>query len=158
MPDTPKRHHNNRTSKRETQITPFCHVQNQPTIFHNFSVLFNIHILFLKSCVFWKHYKNSIFSKTQLLKNTVSKTHSFTHVKKHLFPKKVSFLVLGNFRWNHYFIVFPGLHCFGPKKFFWPKQIVCTKCTFLSLSDTNSVRQVLQNIHFLIFHMFAWPP
>ena len=29
---------------------------------------------------------------------------------------------------------------------------------FFSLPDTNSVRQFLQKIHFLIFHIFAWPP
>ena len=37
------------------------------------------------------------FRKAQLFKNTVSKTHFFTHVKKDLFQKKMSFLVLGNF-------------------------------------------------------------
>ena len=62
----------------------------------------------------------------------------------------VSFLVLGNFRWNHYFYIFPGLHYFGPKKF-WPKQIVCTKMRFFSLPDTNSVRQFLQKIRIFCF-------
>ena len=34
--------------------TPFFHVQKQPTIFHKFSVFFNIQFLFLKTCVLLK--------------------------------------------------------------------------------------------------------
>ena len=71
--------------------------------------------------------------RTQLFKNTVSQTHFFTHVKKTPFSKK----------WCHFwfwaisaettiFRVFPDLHCFGPKKNFWPKQIVCTKMRVFS--------------------------
>ena len=41
-------------TKKQTQKTPFCHVQKQPTIFHKFSVFFNIQFLFLKSCVLLK--------------------------------------------------------------------------------------------------------
>ena len=52
------------------------------------------------------------------------------------------------------FIVFPALHCFGPKKTFWPKQIVCTKMRFFSLPDTNRVRQFLLKIHSFWFFTF----
>ena len=54
------------------------------------------------------------------------------------------------------FMVFPGLHCFGPKRLFWPKQIACTKMhVFFSLPDTNSVRQFLQKLHFFTsFHFW----
>ena len=55
MPDTSK---TNllilKPQKKQTQKTPFCHVQKQPTIFHKFSVFFNIQFLFLKSCVLLK--------------------------------------------------------------------------------------------------------
>ena len=40
--------------KEQTQKTPFWHVQKQPTIFHKFSVFFNIPFLLLKSCVLLK--------------------------------------------------------------------------------------------------------
>ena len=40
--------------KTNPQKTPFCHVPKQPTIFHKFSVFFNIQFLFLKSCVLLK--------------------------------------------------------------------------------------------------------
>ena len=40
--------------KKQTPKTPFCHVQKQPTIFHKFSVFFNIPFLLLKSCVLLK--------------------------------------------------------------------------------------------------------
>ena len=122
---------NSKTSKRQTQKTPFCHVQKQPTIFHQFSVFFfffsTYSFLFLKSCVCWKHYKNSVFkkhsfSKTQLVKPTFS-----TMAKKHLFQKKVSFLFFCNFRWNPYFYSVSCFALFWSKKEFWPKQIVCTK-------------------------------
>ena len=92
-------------------------------------------------CVFSE--KNS-FSKTQLVKPTFSLMSKSTFFKK---------------KWCHFwfwaisaettiFIVFPGLHCFGLKKF-WPKRIACTKMhVFFSLPDTNSVRQSLLKIHF----------
>ena len=56
IPDTPKTNlltlkpYNKQTQKK----TPFFHVQKQPTIFHKFSVFFNIQFLFLKSCVLLK--------------------------------------------------------------------------------------------------------
>ena len=62
------------------------------TLTHYFSWIFCLFstysFCFEKLCFCWKHYKNSVFRKTQLFKNTVSKTHFFNHVKKHPFPKK----------------------------------------------------------------------
>ena len=69
----------------------------------------------------------------------------------------MSFLVLANIRWNHYFYSFSCFTLFWSKKKFWPKQIVCTKMrVFFSLPDTNSVRQFLQKnpFFFLIFSYF----
>ena len=75
--------------------------------------------------------------------------------KNTFFKEKVSFLVLGNFRWNHYFYSFSWFTLFWSKKKFWPKQIVCTKMrVFFSLPDTNSVRQFLLKIHFFCFFTF----
>ena len=119
---------NTKTSKKQTQKTPFCHVQKQPTIVHKFSVFSTYSFCFWKAVFCWKHYKNSVFRKTQLFKNTVSKTHFFNHVKKHPFPKKRCHFLFFFFAISSetpIFIVFPALHCFGPKKI-WPKQIVCT--------------------------------
>ena len=79
-----------------------------------------------------KHYKNCVFRRTQLFKNTVSKTPLFTHVKKQLFSKKtVSFWVLGNFRWNHYFYSFSGFSLFWSKKKFGQNRECARKCSFI---------------------------
>ena len=68
--------------------------------------LFFIHFLFFHHTVFvfekLGFAENTIkiaFSekKTQLFKNTVSKTHFFTHVKKHLFPKRGVIFGFGQF-------------------------------------------------------------
>ena len=91
------------------------------------------------------------FSKTQLVKPTFSPMSKNT-----FFQKKVSFLLLGNFRWNHYFYSFSWFTLFWAKKIFWPKQIVCTKMrVFFSLPDTNSVSQFLLKIHFFEFSHFC---
>ena len=114
----PKKHH-------------FAMFQNNPLFFINFQFFSTYSFCFWKAVFCWKHYKNSVFRKRQLFKNTVSKTHFFNHVKKHLFPKKVSFLFFAISAETPIFIVFPALHCFGPKKI-WPKQIVCTKMRVFS--------------------------
>ena len=51
------------------------------------------------------------FSKTQLVKPTFSPMSKNT-----FFQKKVSFLVLGHFRWNHYFYSFSWFTLFWAKK------------------------------------------
>ena len=118
MPDTPK---TNllilKPQKKQTQKTPFCHVQKQPTIFHKFSVFSTYSFCFWKAVFCWKHYKNSVFRKTQLFKNTVSKTHFFNHVKTHLFPKEGVIFVFCNFRWNPYFYRSLCFALFWSKKF-----------------------------------------
>ena len=118
IPDTPK---TNllilKPQKNKPPKIPFCHVQKQPTIFHKFSVFSTYSFCFWKTVFCWKHYKNSVFRKTQLFKNTVSKTHFFNHVKKHLFQRKGVIFGFGQFPLKPlFFIVFPALHCFGPKK------------------------------------------
>ena len=134
MPDTPK---TNllilKPQKNKPQKTPFCHVQKQPTIFHKFSVFSTYSFCFWTTVFCWKHYKNNVFRKTQLFKNTVSKTHFFNHVKNTLFQKKVSFLFFFcNFRWNPNFYSVSCFALFWSKKHFWPKQIVCTKMRVFS--------------------------
>ena len=107
---------NIKTSKNKPK-TPFCHVHKQPTIFHKFSVFFQ-HTVFVfeKLCFAENTIKIVFFRKTQLFKNTVSKTHFFNHVKNTLFQKKVSFLLFAISAETPIFMVFPALHCFGPKK------------------------------------------
>ena len=76
---------------------------SKPT--HHFPYIFCLfrHTVFIATAVFfWKHYKIVFsergFSKTQLVKP------SFSPTSKNTFSQKmVSFSVLGNFRWNHYF-------------------------------------------------------
>ena len=99
MPDTPK---TNllilKPQKTNPKETTFCHVQKQPTIFHKFSFFFQHTVFVFEKLCFAENTIKSVFRKTQLFKNTVSKTHFFNHVKKHPFPKKVSFLLFCNFR------------------------------------------------------------
>ena len=78
--------------------------------------------------------------------------------KKHLFPKKVSWLVLGNFRWNHYFYSVSWFALFWAQKILAKTDTVHENARFFSLPDTNSVKQFLQKSIFLIFHIFGWPP
>ena len=153
MPDTPKTNHNNmKTWKNKPQKTPFCHVQKQPTIFHQFSVFSTYFLLFVKLCfaentikIVFSEKKHS-FSKTQLVKPSFS-----TLSKNTFFKKRVSFLVLANFRWNPYFYSVFWFTLFWSKKHFWPNQIVCTKMRFFFLPDTTGVSQFLLKIHFLFF-------
>ena len=102
----------------------------------------------------WKHYKivfsgKHSFSKTQLVKPTFS-----TMSKNTFFKEKVSFLVLGNFRWN------PDFYRFSWFTLFWSKKILtktgsCNEnARFFSLPDTNSVKQFLLKIYFFWFFTF----
>ena len=95
----------------------FAMFKNNPLFSINFLFFFTYSFCFWKPVFSWKHYKNSVFRKTQLFKNTVSKTHFFNHVKKHLFQKKrCHFCFLTISAETPIFVVFSALHCFGPKK------------------------------------------
>ena len=83
--------------KNQTQKTPFAMPKNNPLFFTNSLFFSTYSFCFWKAVFCWKHYKNSVFRKAQLFKNTVSKTHFFTHVKKHLFPKKGVIFAFGRF-------------------------------------------------------------
>ena len=79
-------------SQKTNPKNTICHVQKQPTIFHQFSVFSTYSFCFWKAVFCWKHYKNSAFkkhsfSKTQLVKPTFSAMSKNT-----FFKKKVSFL------------------------------------------------------------------
>ena len=93
------------------------HVQKQPTIFHKFSVFQHTVFVFEKLC-FAENTIKIVLSETQPFKNTVSKTQFFNHVKNTFFKKKVSFLVLANFRWNPYFYSVSWFTLFWSKNIF----------------------------------------
>ena len=103
--------------------------KNKPTIFHKFSFL-TYSFCFWKAVLCWKHYK-IVFQENTAFKNTVSKTHFFNHVKKHLFPKRgviVAFFAIS--AESHYFY---SVSCFT---LFWSKKILAKtdcarKCVFL---------------------------
>ena len=98
MADTPKRNYNNiKTSKQKPPKYHFAMFKNNPLFFINFLFCSTCRLCFWKAVFCWKHYKNSVYSKTQLFKNTVSKTHFFTHVKKHLFQEKCVIFGFGQF-------------------------------------------------------------
>ena len=83
--------------KNKPQKHHFAMFKNNPLFFINFLFFSTYHFCFWKAVFCWKHYKNSVFSKTQLFKNTVSKTHFFNHVKKHLFQRKGVIFGFGQF-------------------------------------------------------------
>ena len=156
MPDTPKRHHNNIKTSKKTKKHHLAMFKNNPLFFINVLFCSTYIFCFWRAVFFWKYYKQMFsakhsFSKTQLVKPTFSPMSK----KTPFFPKKVSFLVLGDFRWNHYFIVFPGLHCLG-QKIFCPKQIVCTKMRVF-LPSRHKQRQAIfaKKIHFFDFSHFC---
>ena len=63
---------NIKTSKKQTpQKTPFCHVQKQPTIFHKFSVFFNIQFFVFEKLCFAENTIKIVFSG-----NTAFQKHS----------------------------------------------------------------------------------
>ena len=70
--------------------------------------------------------------------------------KNTFFKKKVSFLVLANFHWNLYFIVFPGLPCLVQKRILAKTDSVHDNA-FFSLPDTNSVSDFAKNPIFWFF-------
>ena len=72
--------------------------------------------------------------------------------KNTFFKKRVSFLVLDNFRSNHYFYgFFQVFTVLVPNNFLAKTDSVHENAVFFSLPDTNSVRQFSLKIHFFIF-------
>ena len=121
--------------KETNKTTPFCHIQKQPTIFHQVSV-FCLHTVFvLQLLCFSENTIKLVFSdkkKTQLFNNTVKPTFS-PMSKNNVYPKKrCHFWFWAISAETTISIVFPILHCLGPKKFFGQKQIVCTKMRVFS--------------------------
>ena len=90
------------------------------------------------------------FPKTQLVKPTFS-----TMSKNTFFKKKCHFCFWAISAETPIFIVFPALHCFGPKKILAKTDSCNENARFFSVPDTNSVRQFLLKIIFLIFHIFG---
>ena len=71
-------------------------IKNKPLFFRIFVV--STYSFFIATAVsFWKDYKNSVLRKAQLFKNTVSKNHFFTHVKKNYFQKEGVIFGFGQF-------------------------------------------------------------
>ena len=66
----------------------------------------------------------------------------------------MSFLVLDNFRWNHDFYSAPWFQLFLSNEILAKTDSVHENARFLSLPDTNSVRQFLPKIHFFDFSLF----
>ena len=120
MSNTPRTNlFNIKTSKKQTQKTPFCHVQKQPTIFHKCSVFFQHTVFVFEKLCFAENTIKIVFSgkhsfsKTQLVKPTFSAMS-----KKHLFfQKRCHFCFFAISAETPIFIVLPALHCFGPKNF-----------------------------------------
>ena len=158
MPDTPKTNlFNIKTSKKTNPKDTICHAQKQPTIFHKFSVFFNIQFLFLKKLCFAENTIKIVFSG----KHSFSKTHlvkpTFSPMsKKHLFPKKGVIFAFGQFPLKPLFLQFFLVYTvLGQKIFLANTDSVHENARFFSLPDTNSVSQFLLKIHFFDFSHFC---
>ena len=129
-------------------------LKNNSQVFRNVLFFF----FFWHCCAVLKH-KNIVFSKTQLSKNTVSINPHFNHPPKHLF--NMSFLVMGNFRWNHYFYSFSWFGLFWHQKMFWRKQAMCMKMTFFPflthIVPGNFCKPKKKKTLFFSFIIFWWP-
>ena len=140
MPNTPKTNHNNTKTSKKTNPRKhhFAMFKNNPQFFIKFLLFSTYHFAFEKLCFAENTFKivfsiKHSFSKTQLVKPT------FWPMSKTPFSKKrCHFWFWAISAETTIFIVFPGLHCFGPKEI-WPKQIVCTKMRVFSPFLTQMV-------------------
>ena len=126
--------------------------KNNPLVFIYFCFFSTYSSLLLQLLCFAENTIKTMFweKKRQLFKNTVSKPTFSPMSKKHLsfFSKKLSLLVLGHSRRNHY------LYNLSWFSLFWSlakTDSVHENARFLFLPDTNCVRQFLLNIHFIFF-------
>ena len=129
-------------------------LKNNPQFFINFLV-FQHTACWLQMLCLLKHFRNSVFRRAQLFKNTVNKTHFSPLSKNTFFKTKVSFLVLGNFRWNHNFYSFSWFSLFLVPTFLAKTDSAHENARFWSLPDTNRVRQLLLKIIFFHFSHFG---
>ena len=110
----------------------FAMFKNNPQFFINF--LFSQHAVFtFEKLCFAENTIKIVFSVKHSFSNTQLVKPLFHPCQKTPFSKKrCHFWFWAISAETTIFIVFPGLHCFGPKKIFWPKQIVCTKMRVFS--------------------------
>ena len=128
--------------------------KNNPLFFINFSFFEHTIIAFEKLCfaensikiVFQK--KKHSFSKTQLVKPNFSPMSTKTPFSK----KRCHFWFWAISAENHYFFSFSWFALFWSKL---AKTDSVHENAFFSLPDTNSVRQFLLKILFLLFHIFG---
>ena len=120
MPDTPKTNFLIlKPQKQKPKKHNFAMFKDNPLFFINFLFFFNMQFLFLKKLCFAENtikkcfQEKHSFSKTQLVKPTFS-TMSKTPFSK----KRCHFCFFAISAETPIFIVFPALHCFGPKQHF----------------------------------------
>ena len=129
--------------------------KNNPLFFINFLFFFQHTAFVFEKLCFAENSIKIVFSgkhslsKTQLVKPTFS-----TMSKTTFFQKRCHFCFFAISAETPIFIVFPALHCFGPKKKSAQTDSVHENARFFSLPDTNSVRQFLLKIHFFDFSHF----
>ena len=124
--------------------------KNKPLFFINF-LFFQHTVFYCNCCVFWKHYKNSVFRK----KHSFSKTHS-PMSKNTFFKRKVSFLVLGNFRWNHYFYSVSWFALFWAKTNFGKTDSVHENARFSSVLTQIVSGSFCKNLFFFFDFSHSW--
>ena len=123
------------------------HVGKQPPILANFCFSSSYTLSFLQSCVCWKHCKNSVLSRTQLLCITHSKAPFRGGLLNGTFETKSAIWVFPCACWNPYFCSV-WCFCMVTNKWHLPKQIVSTKMRVFYLPNTNSVCLFSPKCHF----------
>ena len=155
MPDTPK---TNLLILEPQKTNPKNTILPCSKTTHYFSQIFcffsTYSFCFWKAVFCWKHYKNSVFRKHSFPKTQLVKPTFPTMSKNTFFKKRCHFCFWAISAETPIFIVFPALHCFGPKKILAKTDSCNENARFFSLPDTNSVRQFLLKIHFFWFFTF----
>ena len=130
--ETKKQNYQNQKMKNKNT---FLHSGSPP----NFCQFFLSGYTLCKAVFCWKHYKNSVFSRAQLLGITGSKTLSGPLPKMALLQPKVPFWVFPCARWNPYFYSVLSLGM-ATKKDHFPKTDSCNENARLFYRlNTNSV-------------------
>ena len=112
-----------------TKKTPFCILANHPLFLLNVCFFYQVTLSHVcKAVIRWTHYKNSAFSRTQLLGITDSKTPSRGPFSKwHFCNQKCYFGFYPCACWNPYFSSVLSLGMATKERTIFQKQIVATK-------------------------------
>ena len=148
----PDKKHNHIKAWKNKQKHSFAMFKNNPQFFINFLYFWSKYSICIATAVcYWKHFKKRAFRKTQPFKSTVSKTHFFHPCQKTFSKKRCHFWYWAISAETTILMCFLLYTVLDPKKFLAKTDSVHENASFISLPDTNSVRQFLLKNPFLFF-------